>query len=274
MIVHEVCGERIDEENLLAGLRMCSYHGMFGVGKAFLQLVPLFDRHPSAKGRLDTVPGTQILDLLLDPRRQILVGECHVHPNRVAADRRCFHTTQYTSHGRVNAPGGVAVICILEMLRRAVQILVDADQARVVGVAAQSRMILEFTESLGKFYVLGFGEGLVAKEQNLVFEQQCLDFGEECIISRDLAEIHPGQLCPDRTGQFLDADRIPRRGKVFCERCGVGHDNSSGKCCFGSDGEDGGTDTATGLHVVVRTHRIFEGVPLVDLDLDSPGLDV
>src|SRR3989304_6181318 len=168
VIVHEVRGKRVDEKNLLAGLRMCSYHGMFGVGKAFPQLVALFDRHPSAEGRLDTVPGTQVLDLLLDPRRQILVGECHVHPNRVAADRRCFHTTQYTSHGRVDAPGGVAVIRILEVLRRAVQVFVDADQARMVGITAQSWMILQFTESLGKFYVLGFGEVLVAKKQDLV----------------------------------------------------------------------------------------------------------
>lgn len=88
------------------------------------------------------------------------------------------------------------MIRILEVLRRAVQVFVDADQTWVVGVAAQGRMILEFTESLGKFDVLGSGEVLVAKEQNLVFEQQSLDLGKECIISRDLAEIHPGQLCP------------------------------------------------------------------------------
>ena len=106
------------------------------------------------------------------------------------------------------------MICILEMLRRAVQILVDADEARVVGVAAQSRMILEFTESLGKFYVLGFGEGLVAKEQNLVFEQQSLDLGEECIISRD------PRRDPPRTTLPRSNRSISRRGSYSSTREG------------------------------------------------------
>ena len=106
------------------------------------------------------------------------------------------------------------MIRILEMLRRAVQVLVDADQARVVGVAAQGRMILEFTESLGKLYVLGSGEVLVAKEQNLVFEQQCLDLGKECSISCDLAEISPRTTLP-RSNRS-----ISRRGSCWSTREG------------------------------------------------------
>ena len=57
---------------------------------------------------------------------------------------------------------------VLVVLGRAVQVLVDPDQARVVRVAAGHRVVLERTEPLGQCDVLGAGDVLVAEEQHLV----------------------------------------------------------------------------------------------------------
>ncbi len=85
---------------------------------------------------------------------------------------RALDAAQHGAHRRGLAPGRVAVVGVLVVLGRAVEVLVDADQARVVGVAAGDGVVLERTEPLGERDVVGAADVLVAEEQHLVLQQQ------------------------------------------------------------------------------------------------------
>ena len=100
-------------------------------------------------------------------------------PDGVAADGGALDAAQHRAHRRGLAPGGVAVEGVLVVLGRAVEVLVDPDQAGVVGVAAGDRVVLERAEPLGERDVLGAADVLVAEEQHLVLQQQRLELGEE-----------------------------------------------------------------------------------------------
>ena len=88
---------------------------------------------------------------------------------------------------------------VLVVLGRAVEVLVDADQARVVGVAARDRVVLQRAEPLGERDVLGAGDVLVAEEQDLVLQQQRLDLGEERGVARGVGQADVAQLGADGT---------------------------------------------------------------------------
>src|SRR3954452_7920951 len=56
VVIREVRGERIHEQDLLAGLRVGADDGVLGVGEAGVQGVPLLLGHPGAEAGLDAVP--------------------------------------------------------------------------------------------------------------------------------------------------------------------------------------------------------------------------
>ena len=99
--------EGVDEQNLLARLRMRAHDRMFGVRELRLQGMALLDRHGRTKSRFDTVARTQACDLRLDVLGQPLVGQRHVDPHRVAADIRTFDATQDAAKRWLLAPGRV-----------------------------------------------------------------------------------------------------------------------------------------------------------------------
>ena len=79
------------------------------------------------------------------------------------------------------------------MVRRRIEVLVDADQARMVGIAAGDRMVLELAEPLREGDMLGLADLLIAQEQHLVREQ------------RLAGSRRTGRRCVDRLGE-VDAD--------------------------------------------------------------------
>src|SRR5262245_56615146 len=109
VVVREVGRERVDEQHLLAGLRVRAHHRVLGVREALVQGQPLLDGHVGAEGGLDAVPRTQVGDLLLDVLGQPLVGLDHVHPDGVAADGRALDTAEHRAHRRGDPPARVAV---------------------------------------------------------------------------------------------------------------------------------------------------------------------
>src|SRR4051794_36999352 len=204
--VREVRGERVDEQDLLAGLRVGADNGVLGVGEAGVQRVPLLLGHRGAEAGLDAVPGLEAVDLLLDPLGQPPVGLGHVHPDRVAADRGPLHAAQHRPEGRHLPPGGVAVEGVLVVLRLAVQVLVDPDQAGVVRVAAVDRVVLQRPEALGQRDVLAAGDVLVADEEDLVLQEQALELGEQGGVARRLGQADVAQLRADGRRERDDLD--------------------------------------------------------------------
>src|SRR4051795_2663969 len=204
--VREMRGVGIDEQHLLARLRVGADDGVLGVREALVQGVALLLGHRRAEAGLDAVPGLQALDLLLDVLGQPPVRLGHVHPDRVAADRRTLHATQHRPEGRGHAPRGVAVERVLVVLGLAVQVLVDACKAGVVRIAADDRVVLEGTEPLGEGNVLATGDVLVADEEHLVLQQQRPELGEERVVPRGLGQADVAQLGADARGQRGDLD--------------------------------------------------------------------
>ena len=58
------------------------------------------------------------------------------------------------------------------MVRRRIEVLVDADQSRMIGIASGDRMIFESTEPPRERDMLGLADLLIAQEQHLVREQR------------------------------------------------------------------------------------------------------
>jgi hypothetical protein len=103
---------------------------------------------------------------------------------------------------------------VLVVLGLAVEVLVDAGQTGVVGVAADDRVVLQRAEPLGKGDVLGAGDVLVAEEEDLVLEEQRPELGEDLVVAGGLGEADVAQLRADLRGERGDLDR----GRADAER--------------------------------------------------------
>src|SRR6516164_3455675 len=162
--VDEMGGEPVDEQDLLAGLRVRAHDRVLGVGESFPQGAPLVGRHDRTERRLDAVPREQAADLGLDVLRQPGVRHRHVDPDRVPADRWRLDTPEHAAERRGFLPGPVAMVGVLVVFGRAVEILVDADEPGVIGVAGRDRVVLERAESPRQLNMLGAGDVLIAEE--------------------------------------------------------------------------------------------------------------
>jgi hypothetical protein len=121
---------------------------------------------------------------------------------------------------RLLAPRRIGVPGVLVAIDRRVGRFIDAHEARMVGIAARDRMVLELAEMASERDMLGTRDVLITEEQDPVLEQQGADFRDEPGIARGDAQIHVGQLGANRAGERLDLDR---RG-VDCWGGNSGHD--------------------------------------------------
>ncbi|MNP39633.1 hypothetical protein D3C76_1332180 [compost metagenome] len=183
---------------------------MLSVRVTLLEGQAFFDRHGRAETGLDTVPGTQAFDLGFDIRWQAVVGHDHVRPHGVAAHGRAFQAAQHRAHRRVFAPGGIGVPGILVAVHRGFRRLVDLYQARVVGVAADHRVVLQLAEAPGERYMLGVADVLVAQEQHAVLEQLLANFGEQPIVMDGVGQVQADQFRTDGAGQLFDLHDVAR----------------------------------------------------------------
>ncbi|SKW34974.1 Uncharacterised protein [Mycobacteroides abscessus subsp. abscessus] len=60
MVVHQVGGEGVHKQDLLAGFRVNTYHRVLGVGVSLVQFVTLSHRHGGAEAGLDRMPSPQV----------------------------------------------------------------------------------------------------------------------------------------------------------------------------------------------------------------------
>ena len=95
---------------------------------------------------------------------------------------------------------------VLVLLGRAVEVLVDPDQARVLRVAAGDRVALERAEPLGQLHVVGAADRLVAEEEDLVLQEQVLDLGEDGRVVGRVGQADVAQLGADEAGEAVDLD--------------------------------------------------------------------
>src|SRR6516165_1698073 len=145
---------------------------MLGIGKLCLQREPLLGWHSGAERGLNTVASAQIRDLVLDMIRQLLVGQHHVSPRGITADRRAFNTAQHAAKWRLLAKSRVGVPSILVAIVRGIGRLVDPHEAGMIRVATHYRVIFELAVKARERDVLGATDVLVAEEQDLVLEKQ------------------------------------------------------------------------------------------------------
>ncbi|MNL69992.1 hypothetical protein D3C87_1949260 [compost metagenome] len=89
---------------------------------------------------------------------------------------------------------------VLVTVDRTVRILVDLDQARVIRVAADDRVILQFAEASGKGRMLGASDVLVAQEQHPMLEQLDADLGEQAVVMDGVSQFDANQLCANAAG--------------------------------------------------------------------------
>jgi hypothetical protein len=153
----------------------------------------------------------QSCDLGLDRFRQLLVGEDHVGPYQIAADRGTLDAAQHAAHRRLFPPGRVAVPGVLIALDGRIRILVDAHKCRMIGVAARDRVIFEFAEMPGEGDMLGPCDVLIAEKQHTVLQEQGLDLRDRGRVAARCAEVDVLKLCTDRAGELLHADRRAER---------------------------------------------------------------
>ncbi|MNY13014.1 hypothetical protein D3C86_1461260 [compost metagenome] len=179
---------------------MSAHHGVLRIRELGLERQALFDRHRRTEGRLDAMTGAQTFDLRLYLVRQMLVSLHHVGPHGVATDWRALQATQHAAQRRRLAPGGVGVPGVLVTVDRTVRILVDLDQARVIRVAADDRVILQFAEASGKGRMLGASDVLVAQEQHPMLEQLDADLGEQAVVMDGVSQFDANQLCANAAG--------------------------------------------------------------------------
>src|SRR3954451_12444603 len=246
--VGEVRGERVDEEDHLARLRVRPHDRVLGVGVALVQGQPLLGSHGRTEAGLDAVPRPEAGDLLLHVLGQATVGLRHVDPDRVAADRGRLDAAEHRAHRRDLPPGRVAVVRVLVVLGLAVEVLVDRAQPGVVRIAAGNRVVLEAPEPLGQRDVLAAADVLVAEEQDLVLEQQVVELGEEAGVPRGLGQADVAQLGADGRGLRDDLDRAGAdaqgRQHLSLRRPGGngGHGCSPVRWGFGGRTAGGGSD--------------------------------
>ena len=161
--------EGVDEQNLLAGLRMRAHHRMLGVGELRLQREALLDRHRGAEARLDAVARAQAGDLRLDRARAAArrpapcwPTSCRRRPAGIrrsaARSRTAASRARWRRCARRSRSGRSA--------RRAT--CRCAPDPGCSGIAAGDRMVLELAEVAREGDVLGARDVLVAEEQHLV----------------------------------------------------------------------------------------------------------
>jgi len=109
---------------------------------------------------------------------------------------------------------------VLVVLRRAVEVLVDPDQAGVLGVTARDRVVLQRPELLGQGDVLGAGDVLVADEEDLVLQEQRPQLREEVVVAGGLGEADVAQLGADERGERGDLDAEAARIRKSLRRSG------------------------------------------------------
>ncbi|KOT19302.1 hypothetical protein DM47_2546 [Burkholderia mallei] len=211
VVVREVRRERVDEQHLLACLRMRAHDRVLGVRELRLQCETPVDRHRRAEARLDAVARAQIGDLCLHVLGQVLVGEHHVRPHRIAADLRARDAAQHAAERRRLPPRRVGVPRVLVVLVRLLGRLVDPHEPGVIGIAAGNRVILQLAEAARERDVLGARDVLVAQEQHAVREQRRADLGEQVVVMGRVREAHADELRADRASQWLDAHVSLRR---------------------------------------------------------------
>ena len=204
--------------------------GCSASGNWALQRQALLDRHGRAEGGFDAVARAQPGDPGLDVLRQVLIGEDHIGPHRVAADRGAFDAAQHAAHRRLLAPGRVGVPGVLITVVGRIRILVDAHQPRMIRVAACDRMVFEFAEMPGESDMLGAGDVLVAEEQHLVLQEQGPDLGDQGRVAAGCAEIDVLKLRSDRAGELLHADRRAERRRRHDGRSADDRRIGCGRC--------------------------------------------
>ncbi|MCY1177275.1 hypothetical protein D9M73_175750 [compost metagenome] len=150
VVIDQMRREGIDEEDLFSRFGMRAHHRMFGIWKLGLEREALFLRHGGAEAGLDAMAGNQVGNRRLDVIRQLLVGQHHVGPHRVATDRRAFHAAQHGTKGRGLTPGGVGVPAVLVAVYGTVRALVDLHQARRLGMGGCHRVIFKVAEAARK----------------------------------------------------------------------------------------------------------------------------
>jgi hypothetical protein len=92
------------------------------------------------------------------------------------------------------------------VLGRAVEVLVDPDQAGVLGVASGHRVALQRPEALRQLHVVCPRDVLVAEEEDLVLEQEVLDLAEDRGVIRGVGEADVAQLGADEGGEAVHLD--------------------------------------------------------------------
>ena len=143
-----------------------------------MQREALLDRHRGAEARLDAVAGAQVRDLGLDVLGQVLVGEDHIRPHRVAADGRALHAAQDRAERRRFAPGGIRVPRVFVAVVGLIRGLVDAHEARMFRIAAGDGMVFQLAEAARKRHMLGARDVLIAQEQHPMFQQRRADLAQ------------------------------------------------------------------------------------------------
>jgi len=74
------------------------------------------------------------------------------------------------------------------VLGRRIQVLVDAHEAGVIGVAADDRMILQLAEPAGERDVVSGGDVLIAQEEHAVLQEQRFQLSEQGLVSRRVGQ--------------------------------------------------------------------------------------
>ncbi len=70
----------------------------------------------------------------------------------------------------------------------------------MLGVAARHGMTFELAKATPKRHLLGTAHVLVAQKQDLVLEQQRLDFAEQAVVAGSIRQVHANQLGTDAAG--------------------------------------------------------------------------
>ncbi|MCY1284344.1 hypothetical protein D9M70_332440 [compost metagenome] len=197
-------GEAADVENLLAGLRVGTDHGMLDFRILPGEACALFRRHHGTERMLDAALCTQAVDAPFDVIGKPPVRLDHIDPDRVPALLRALDTPKHGPHRgrRAPEPIGMVVVLVGPFLVR----VVDLHQPGVVGMTASYRMGLQVAKPGRERHVLCARDVLVPEEQDAMLQEQRLDLGKQRVVSRRLAKMHPRYHRTNAAGQLLNPD--------------------------------------------------------------------
>ena len=215
---HDVAGEeRVDEERLLPRHRMDAHDGMHRRRRRRVGVVAL------AGPALVAVPAVHRLEMveeILDRRRQVLVRGDEVGPQRVAAVRRDHHAAQDRCLRRVRderdvgVPAGHACDAARRMPRarprtdrpsrcsRASTAMISALSSTERGDRVRGR---EVAERPAERDLLVLRDALIAEEEHLPLHQRVGESGDGRGVER-LAEVDAGHLGPDDARQRANVE--------------------------------------------------------------------